>query len=224
MQTKRIEKEHWADVCRERCLGAKAEAAAVAAKRWLEFETLLEKMYSPDNDDSHLGRLYTLAKSRAATVNKEIARLAEEFGMDLQFGPSLKIDYGSWSDYAQRGSEQDWCTAKRKIGTLEREAAAQIERIAMDTLIRLMHEDFTPDEATAIVHAIPTAAELVPELKREDLRDRDVEEGRMLRARRAARSATAFPARMAAIPESCSQKNKPRSRPLASSSPKGENR
>jgi hypothetical protein len=42
----------------------------------------------------------------------------------------------------------------------------------MDTLTRLMNEDLPPDEARAIVQAIPGAAGLIPELKREDLRDK----------------------------------------------------
>jgi hypothetical protein len=40
---------------------------------------------------------------------------------------------------------------------------------SMDTLIRLMDEHLALVEATALVQAMPAAAELVPELKREDL-------------------------------------------------------
>jgi hypothetical protein len=61
--------------------------AAIAAKRRSEFEDLLETMYSLDDNGSHLGQLFRLAKFAAVKGNEEIARLAEEFGMSLEFGP-----------------------------------------------------------------------------------------------------------------------------------------
>jgi hypothetical protein len=59
--------------------------------------------------------------------------------------------------------------AMSRISRLEREAAVQIERTSMDVLVRLMNEDLTAAEAKKLVDAIPAAAELIPELKREDL-------------------------------------------------------
>jgi hypothetical protein len=177
MQEKRNEKQYLVQVCCQRFQEAKSEAAAIAEKRRLEFDALLEKTYSLDEDNSHLGQLYKLANSAIAKVNEEIARLAEELGMHLQFGPSLAIDYGDWPQCLRHCSDNEWQKAKHKIRRLETEAAAQIERTSMDTLIRLMDEHLAPDEATALVQAIPAAAELVPELKREDLKGEPVHAG-----------------------------------------------
>jgi hypothetical protein len=170
MEEKQNEKEYLVQGCCQRFRGAKAEAAAIAAKRRSEFKALLEKTYSLDGDDTPLRRLYKLANSAAAKANEEIARRAEEFGMDLVFGPTLTISYGQWPEYA-RYSEYEWQQAERKICRLEREAASQIERAAMRALTALFDEHLSPAEAKALVQAIPAAAELLPELKREDLEE-----------------------------------------------------
>ena len=171
-----IQKEYLVKVCLQRLRGAKAEAAAIAAKRRSEFEALLEKTNGIDGD-SHLGQLYKLASSAAAKANEDIARLAKELGTDLVFGPRLTISYGQWPEVL-RHSEDRWQLAGRKIRRLEKEAVEQIERQSMDKSIRLLNEDLTPDEATAIIQAIPAAAELMPELKISDLkRERDMEAG-----------------------------------------------
>jgi hypothetical protein len=59
--------------------------------------------------------------------------------------------------------------ADSKISRLKKEAALQIERISIETQTRLIEERFTLAEATALVQAIPAAAELMPELRVEDL-------------------------------------------------------
>jgi hypothetical protein len=149
--------------------GAKAEAAATAARRKAEFEALLEKTYSLEENDSHLGQLYKLANSAAAEANEQIACLARRFGTHLQFGPSLKISYGDWPQHARHCSKNDRWRAAHRISRLETEAAAQIERTSTDTLIQLMGENLALAEAKKLVEAIPAAADLIPELKREDL-------------------------------------------------------
>uniref|UniRef100_Q027Z7 Uncharacterized protein n=1 Tax=Solibacter usitatus (strain Ellin6076) TaxID=234267 RepID=Q027Z7_SOLUE len=170
METKRIEKEHLVRVCCQRIQGAKAEAAAVAARRMSEFDALLETSFRRDEDDSPRGKLYRFANSAAEKANEEIAHLAEESGTDLCLGPQLTISYGQWPEIVQHCSEEDWRVAGRRIRRLEREAAAQIERTSMDTLVQLMEEKLTPAEAMGLVQAIPAAAELISELKREDLK------------------------------------------------------
>jgi hypothetical protein len=164
-------------VCGLRLRGAKAEAAAIAARRRSEFSALLQKTYRLDRDDTHRGQLYKLADSAAAKANAEIARLAEEFGVDLVFGPTMTISYGQWPECVQQWSEDDWQMALREIRRLERKAAALIERTSMDTLIRLMDEHLAPVEAKKLLEAIPAAAELVPELKCEDLKGEPVQAG-----------------------------------------------
>ena len=163
-----IQKEYLVKVSFPHTRGAKAEAAAIAAKRRSQFEALLEATFRLNkDDDSPTGRLCKLARSAAARANEELA-------LDPQMGPWLEVSYGD--PYPERLWAEELCAAQRKIRRLEREAAAQIEHSAMDTLIRLMSEDLTPDEAAAIVQAIPAAAELIPELKREDLnRERESE-------------------------------------------------
>src|SRR5262249_47559730 len=100
MQT-RIGKEYLVQVCRRRCLMAKTEAAAIAARRRSELEALLEKTYYSfdKDDDSPGGQLCKLAKSAAARANEELAHLAAEFGMSLhpQLGPWLEVSYGESS-------------------------------------------------------------------------------------------------------------------------------
>jgi hypothetical protein len=169
METKTSEKEYLLYICRLRALGAKAEAAAIAAKRRSEFEALLEKTFSVDESDSHLGQLYKFANSAAAKANEEIARLAKEFGTSLQFGPWLRISYGDWPQHVQEYWEYYCRKAESKICRLEQEAAAQIEHTSMDSLIRLTDAHLTPADAKTLVEAIPAAAELIPELKRENL-------------------------------------------------------
>src|SRR5215472_13753071 len=141
------QKEYLAQVCRLRCRVAKAEAAAIGAKRKSEIGPLLERMYSPAKDDSPWGKLNKFADSAAAKANEEIARLAEEFGTHLMLGPTLTISYGQWPEIVQFGSENDWQVAVRKIRRLETEAAAQIERTSMDSLIQVMDEYLAPAEA-----------------------------------------------------------------------------
>jgi hypothetical protein len=178
MQEKRNEKQYLVQVCCQRFQEAKSEAAAIAAKRRSEFDALLDKIYSLDEDKQpHIGQLYKLANSTVARGNEEIARLAEKFGIGLHFSPLLTISDSDWGHYVHDFSKNDRRIAERRISRLEREAAAQIERTSMDTLIRLMDEHLAPDEATALVQAIPAAAELVPELKREDLKGEPVHAG-----------------------------------------------
>jgi hypothetical protein len=167
MQEKRNDKEHLIQVCRQRFRGAKAEAAAIAAKRRSEFEALLKEIYSLDNQQ----QLFDFVVSAIAKANEELACLVEQFAMPHHF---YKLERSE--DDAEVCLGEDRWRAEQKIGRLEREAAAQIERTSMDTLIQLMDEHLRPDEATALVHAIPAAAELIPELNREDLkRERDAE-------------------------------------------------
>jgi hypothetical protein len=175
--------ENLARACCLRLLGAKAEAAAIAAKRRSEFDALIHKRYSLDEDDldgnDSFSQLYKLANSTVVKGNEVIARRAEELGMTLQLGPSLKIDYGDYPQYVQHCSESEWQKALRKIRRLEREAAAQIERTAMDTLIQLTDPCLAPADARKLLEAIPAAAELVPELKLDDLErepDHDTDE------------------------------------------------
>jgi hypothetical protein len=59
------------------------------------------------------------------------------------------------------------CRIKRQ----EKEAALQIERTAIEAQTRLIAEHLTLADAKALVHAIPAAAELMPELKFEDLQE-----------------------------------------------------
>jgi hypothetical protein len=169
MQTKQIEKTYLIQVCSQRLEGAKAEAAAIAAERRSEFETLLDKAYNLDRDDSYIVQLIDLAKSGAEKGNEEIDRLAKKLGMSPHVVPWLRISSDSIGAYPHHCSEEDR-VAKRRISRLEAEAAAQIERSSMDTSARLMDEHLTPAEATVLVQAIPTAADLVPELKLEDLK------------------------------------------------------
>jgi hypothetical protein len=170
MQTKQIEKENLIRVCCERFRGAKAEAADIAAKRRWEFISLLETAFNIDQDDSPRGKLHRFANSAVARANEEIAHLAKESGTDLVFGPTLTISYGQWSEFVQHCTKRDWQMASCKIRRLETEAAAQIERTSMDTLIQLMDANLTPAEAAALVEAIPTAAALIPVVQFEDLK------------------------------------------------------
>jgi hypothetical protein len=102
----------------------------------------------------------------------QIAHLAEEAGMPLQLGPTLIIDYGERSSFfgescmESKASMADW-----RMNQLAKEAALQIERTAIETQKRLSAEPLTLADAKALVQAIPTAAELMPELKFEDLQD-----------------------------------------------------
>ena len=156
---KRIDKEYLVHECCQRCLGAKAEATAIAAKRRSEFEALLKEIYSPENEQ----RLYEFAARAAIDANEDLAHLARELGMfrsNIQLISECDVEHPSKND-------RQW--AERKIARRERQAAAQIEHASIDALIRLKDESLTPDEAAALVQAIPSAAELVPELKREDL-------------------------------------------------------
>jgi hypothetical protein len=170
MQGERTEREYLVRACCLRLRGAKAEAAAIAAKRRSQFKALLEKTYNLDEIDSPIGRLYKLANSAAAKANEELARLAEEFGMDLAFGPTLTISYRLWPEYVRLCSEGEWRMAEPTIRRLEREAVVQIERTSMDAMIQLTDEHLAPAEAKILVEAIPAAVELVPELKWEDLK------------------------------------------------------
>jgi hypothetical protein len=166
METNRID---LVKVCGQRFKGAKAEASAIASKRMSEFGALLDTAFNLDEDDSPRGKLYGFANTAVARANEEIARLAKESGTDLHLGPTLTIDYGQYPEIVQHCSERDWRSARCKIRRLAKEAAAQIERTSMDTLIQLMDANLTPAEAMMLVQAIPAAAELMPELKREDL-------------------------------------------------------
>jgi hypothetical protein len=170
----RIEEEYLVKVCRLRRLMAKTEAAAIAARRRSEFEALLEKTYYSfdKDDDSPKGQLCKIAKSAAARANEELAHLAADFGMSLhpQLGPWLEVSYGESLYHAERCSAKDRYAAERKIRRLETGAASQIERTSIDTLTRLLAEDLTPAQAAELVQAIPAAAELVPEVKLEDLK------------------------------------------------------
>ena len=170
MQTNRID---LVKGCCQRFQGARAEAAAAAAGRMSEFDALLEATCRVDkDDDSRWGQLCKLANSAAARANEEVARLAAEFGTSVhpQTGPWLEVSYGDLPYLNKRHFLKDRDAAMRKIRRIETEAAEQIERTSMDTLIQLMDEHLVPAEATALVQAIPAAAELVPELKREDLK------------------------------------------------------
>jgi hypothetical protein len=171
------DKEHLVQECCRRLQEAKADAAAIAAQRLSDFHDLIEETYSLDEDDSSVEQLYKLANSAVAKANEEMAHRAEEFGVNLQFGPSLAIDYGDWPQYVQHCSDNDRWRAERRIRRIKREAAAQIEHQAIDTLIQVMDEHLGPAEATMLVDAIPAAADLVPELKREDLEGEQVRAG-----------------------------------------------
>jgi hypothetical protein len=164
----RNEKEYLVRACYLRFREAKAEAAAIAAKRRSEFEALLEKTDGIDEHNRRLGQMYKVANSAAARAKEQISRLMQELGISLELATSLAISYGDWPQCVQHCMDDRW-RAENRISRLETEAAAQIERASMETLIQLMDEHLPPAEASVLVQAIPAAAELIPELKREDL-------------------------------------------------------
>ena len=100
MQTKKSEKEYLIQACRLRARTAVAETTAVAARRRAEFQALLKKTYYGGDDVHPWQQLHKIAKSAVEKTNDVIARLARETGTDLQFGPTLTIDYGDWPCYA----------------------------------------------------------------------------------------------------------------------------
>jgi hypothetical protein len=176
-------KQNLVQLCCQRFREAKAEAAAISAKRLSELDDLVKMAYTPVEDDSQLGQLLKFANSAAAKANDQIVRIAEEFGIHPVYRPTLTIDHGQ---YFSDGPFYWWRTsrpmAESMIGTREREAAAQIEDRSIDTLIRLMDEDIAPAEAAALVQAIPAAVELMPEMTLADL-DRESDHVRAEAAR-----------------------------------------
>jgi hypothetical protein len=129
--------------CRLRARIAGAEAAAIAAKRKAEFHAFIEEKYNLDSEDGTWGHLNKFVKSAAAKGNEEIARFAEEAGMSLEFGPTLTIDYGPWPSVYYQWRREDMWEADCRIRRLEKEAALQIERIAIETQTRLIAECLT---------------------------------------------------------------------------------
>src|SRR5215467_4177353 len=113
--TKIVDKEYLVQVCRQRFRGAKAEAAAIAAERRSEFKAFLKERYSIVEGDSPHGQLHKLATFAAAETNAKIASRAEEFGIEVQFRPSLVIDYGQWEEFAQQCSQEDAWLGERRI-------------------------------------------------------------------------------------------------------------
>ena len=73
MQEKRNEKQYLVQVCCQRFQEAKSEAAAIAAKRRSEFDALLDKIYSLDEDNSHT--LGNCTNSRILQLREGMKRL-----------------------------------------------------------------------------------------------------------------------------------------------------
>jgi hypothetical protein len=171
MPTKKSDKESLIQVCRLRARIAEAKAAAIAAKRKAEVRAILKKRYNDDKDVSRGEQLYNLAESLAAKANEEIARLAEKTGWPVDDAPTLELYYHYIPTYCQDYWDRNTKRVNCRISKLQKEAALQIERTAIETQMRLIAEHLTLADAKALIHAIPAAAELMPELKFEDLQE-----------------------------------------------------
>ena len=149
-------------VCRMRVRVAKADAAAVAAKRKAEFAAQLAAVYSFDQDE-----IWKQAKAAADTAveqaQNEIAQRCVELGIPRRFAPALNLAWWGRGENATAGRRAELTrVAHTRIDQLEKKARLEIERASVDVQTRLVADGLASADARAFLEAMPTADQLMP--------------------------------------------------------------
>jgi hypothetical protein len=165
----RTEREDLLKLARARGRVARAEAAAVTARRKADFEAQLATKYKWDCD-AVWKQAYVDADAALAQANETVRRRCRELGIPLQFAPSITGGY--WLERGENAIKERRAeltrVAHRRFEHWEKEAKLAIERQAVEVQAQLVAGGLESAEAKAFLEAMPTADQLIPRLTVEE--------------------------------------------------------
>ena len=160
----KTEREELKRLARERARVAKADASRRAADLKAMFEQELLTMYDYNRDDVWKEAVEE-AKKAGEEAAAKIARRCEELGIPTAFAPSLSINWQAQGPAAVQYEQADVRRAAyKRIEAQERGAAAAIDKAALEIQTNLVRAGLTSDAAIAFLEAMPSVAELMPEI------------------------------------------------------------
>src|SRR5262249_16132529 len=148
---KKKERDHLLQVCRMRAKVAKAEVAALAAKRKSAFEVQLASIYSFDND-AVWKRAFEMTQAVVERAGNEIACRSRELGIPADLAPTVGEHWHGRGENATRERRAELTrVAHRKIDQLEKEAKLEIERTSVEIQTRLVADGLESADAKAFL-------------------------------------------------------------------------
>lgn len=140
---------------------AKAEVAALAARRLADVEAQLAAKYSANHDA--WAEIAAAAKNAVAKADAKIAEHCVALGILPEFRPGLNV---SWYDRGENGDSRRRSELRRvahtEIESCVRTAQAEIDRCMARQLTDLSSGLITSDEGRAFLAAMPAIDQLVP--------------------------------------------------------------
>lgn len=167
---KRNDQQDLLQVVRMRARVAKADAAAVAARRKAEFAAQLAAVYSYD-DDEVWKKAQAAADVAAEAAQKDVARRCAELGIPRRFAPEIRLLwYGRGENAVASRRAELTKVANTKIEQLQKEAIHEIERSSVELQTQLVAGCLESEEAKAFLEAMPTAEQLMPQITVEQIK------------------------------------------------------
>jgi hypothetical protein len=156
------DRESLLKVCRLRAKVAKADVVALAAQRKAQFEEQMATIYSYDND-AVWKQAHAAAKSAVEQAKGMIAERCRQLGIPQNFAPGINM---YWNDRGENVVAQRRAELRQvgyaKIDQLAKEANVEIDRRSAETQTKLLAAGLDSNEAKAFLEAMPTAAQLMP--------------------------------------------------------------
>jgi hypothetical protein len=126
------------------------------------FEEQLAAEYNYD-DDQVWKKAHAAAKAVAEQAQDMVAHRCEELGIPRRFAPSLHLIWFERGENAVKVRRAELSKVPHaKIDQLEKQATLEIDRASADTQTKLLSATLESAEAQTFLAAMPTAAQLMP--------------------------------------------------------------
>jgi hypothetical protein len=102
-------------------------------------------------------------------ANQAVAKECRRLGIPAEFGPHIDADWYHRGENASERRDELRKVAYTRIEALVRDAKFKIEQFSLETQTTLLADGLESSNARAFLESMPTAEQLVPELKIADI-------------------------------------------------------